>query len=156
MIDYFALLQQPRRPWLRIDELEKKYRDLARTTHPDAASPHAQISFADLNSAYRTLRDPKLRLQHLLALEGAPPLAGSTNVPSDLAELFMNIASVIEHRDGPPIESLRQRVEQLFDEALQQLRQLDSTWTASEVSRAEILYRRFSILLRWQELLAAV
>jgi curved DNA-binding protein CbpA len=153
MTDYFALFQQPRRPWLDVEELETKYHELARETHPDARQDR-ETNFAEVNAGYRTLRDPKSRLQHLLALEGKSPAANSSKIPADLIELFMSIAAVGKERDNDKLATLRRRVEQLFYESLQQLRELDGNWKRSLVEEAEILYRRFSLLSRWQEHLA--
>jgi curved DNA-binding protein CbpA len=38
MIDYFALLGQPRQPWLEGEELKKRYQTLIKTAHPDQAA----------------------------------------------------------------------------------------------------------------------
>jgi curved DNA-binding protein CbpA len=61
MTDYFALLGEARRAWLDPEKLKEKYFALNRATAADA----------ELNEAYRVLSDPKLRLHHLLTLEGA-------------------------------------------------------------------------------------
>ncbi len=76
MIDYFALLDEPRRPWLEPDSLKSRFLALSAEVHPDRLhnAPEAQKQaanqqYAELNSAYRCLREPKERLQHLLELE---------------------------------------------------------------------------------------
>ena len=71
MTDAFALLDEPRQPWLEVEALKTKFLTRSAATHPDkftdpAEKETAQTRFADLNSAHEILRDPKLRLQHLL------------------------------------------------------------------------------------------
>lgn len=75
--DYFAAFELP--PRLRIDTagLEKRFYAQSRKLHPDrfvnrpaAEQEEALRQSSMLNDAYRTLRDPVLRTQHLLQLEG--------------------------------------------------------------------------------------
>ena len=77
MADYFEVFGLPRK--LRVDEagLEKEFYARSRRLHPDrfAAKPVAEQEAAlaaasELNDAYRTLKDPIARTQHLLTLEG--------------------------------------------------------------------------------------
>ncbi len=84
MTDYFALFEEARRPWLDPDELKEKYFARSRTATPSA----------ELNEAFRVLSDPKLRLHHLLTLEGAELSAGRP-VPPAVAELFWNTGSLL-------------------------------------------------------------
>ncbi len=88
MIDYFALLGEARRPWLDPDELKEKYFARTREAPPDA----------ELNEAFRVLSDPKLRLHHLLVLEGTELTAGRP-VPAAVAELFWNTGTVLREVD---------------------------------------------------------
>lgn len=94
--DYFSFFGLPRR--LRIDpqELERRFRDLSRKFHPDyfynapAAERLASLERSSyLNDAYRTLRNPAARIEHLLAIEGLPPAKsdnGTFKVPPALLE----------------------------------------------------------------------
>ena len=75
--DYFTFFSLP--PKLHIDTpaLEKAFYTLSRKLHPDrfASKPLAEQEAAlaqssQLNDAYRTLKDPILRTQYLLTLEG--------------------------------------------------------------------------------------
>jgi curved DNA-binding protein CbpA len=84
MTDYFALLGEARRPWLDPEKLKEKYFSLARAASADA----------ELNEAFRILSDPKLRLHHLLTLEGAELTAGRP-VPPSVAELFWNSGTLL-------------------------------------------------------------
>ena len=81
MIDSFALLAEPRRPWLDPDLLKQKFLTLAAGLHPDRFHNAGELEkagasrrYADLNAAYHCLAAPKSRLRHLLELElGAKP-----------------------------------------------------------------------------------
>jgi hypothetical protein len=88
MTDYFALLGEARRPWLEPEKLKEKYYALSRAGAPDA----------ELNEAFRVLSDPKLRLHHLLILEGAELTAGRP-VPPSVAELFWNTGTLLREID---------------------------------------------------------
>ncbi|CAN5544643.1 hypothetical protein BH20VER3_BH20VER3_17900 [soil metagenome] len=88
MTDYFALLGAARRPWLDPDELKEKYFERTRAAAVDA----------ELNEAFRVLSDPKLRLHHLLTLEGAELTAGRP-VPPAVAELFWNTGPLLREID---------------------------------------------------------
>ncbi len=75
--DYFAAFALPRHLNVDLPALEKTFYAQSRKLHPDrfAAKPAAEQEAALaqsslLNDAYRTLRDPILRTQHLLTLEG--------------------------------------------------------------------------------------
>jgi curved DNA-binding protein CbpA len=81
-MDNFALLGQPRLPWLDPVALKAAFLEQSARLHPDrvqAAGAEekaaATARFAELNAAYNCLREPKERLLHLLELERArrPP-----------------------------------------------------------------------------------
>lgn len=107
MPDYFALLGEPRRPWLEPEALKSKFLALAAAAHPDkqnaageAEKLAANRRYADLNAAYHCLTDPKLRLLHLLELElGAKP-AEVQQIPPALADLFAEVAAICRNADA--------------------------------------------------------
>ena len=84
MTDYFALLGEARRAWLEPEKLKEKYFALNRTAAAEA----------ELNEAFRVLSDPKLRLHHLLTLEGCELIAGRP-VPPAVAELFWKTGTLL-------------------------------------------------------------
>jgi curved DNA-binding protein CbpA len=101
MTDYFALLGQPRRPWLDPVALQQAFHALTLRAHPDAMAGKAEAAdaeagFARINEAYRVLQDPKRRLQHLLNLEGHPPSSAGGQVPEEIAEIFPTVAAVTQ------------------------------------------------------------
>jgi curved DNA-binding protein CbpA len=105
--DNFALLNEPRRPWLDADLLKQKFLALSANAHPDkihSASENEKNAlakkFAELNAAYNCLLEPKSRLLHLLELElGAKP-KDIRQIPSALADLFAEVATVCKSADN--------------------------------------------------------
>jgi curved DNA-binding protein CbpA len=104
--DYFALLNEPRRPWLDPDALKQKFLALSANLHPDrihsasgADKDAATKTFTELNAAFNCLAEPKLRLLHLLELElGAKP-KDIQEIPTALADLFAEIANGCRNAD---------------------------------------------------------
>jgi curved DNA-binding protein CbpA len=178
MIDYFALLQQPRRPWLDLETLKEKYHELTKTAHPDRPfSDNPNSDFASINEAYRVLLDPKLRLEHLLKLEGIP-LISHVNVPEQIANVFLETGMLIQETDRLLAKSatttvlskallhpeilekqkltadLLEKLETMYAGALKDLKLLDQAWTsadkvAAEPSELSTLSSRFAYLIRW-------
>jgi curved DNA-binding protein CbpA len=98
MTDYFALLGEPRRPWLEVEQLKVKFHKLSAQAHPDKASAAeretANQRFAGLNSAYNCLRDPKERLRHLLELALGKRPSQTQVLPAGLMDWFGEIAGL--------------------------------------------------------------
>ena len=76
-VDYFAVFGLPRQMQVDVPALEKEFYAKSRRLHPDrfASKPVAEQEAAlaassELNDAYRTLKEPIARTQHLLTLEG--------------------------------------------------------------------------------------
>jgi hypothetical protein len=114
MSDYFALLSEPRRPWLDADLLKRKFLALASDAHPDRFHSASESQkkettqrYAQLNAAYNCLAEPKSRLLHLLELElGAKP-KDIQQIPAALADLFAEVATTCNRADGFLAEKLR-------------------------------------------------
>jgi len=178
MIDYFALLQQPRRPWLDAEELKQKYHQLAAEAHPDRQSVDSKdpnTDFGRLNDAYRVLLDPKLRLYHLLSSEGIS-LADEA-VPDELGNLFVQTGTFIHEIDRLLKETkeannalrksllqseilekqrrakdLLDKLNKLYQGALQELQMLDRAWLNDRqriTPALRDLYQRLAYLTRW-------
>jgi len=188
MTDHFAVLRQPRRPWLDPDKLKEKYQKLARSEHPDQTGRRTEApptfgvptfgaaTFGEINEAYRVLSDPRLRLQHLLNLEGAPRQADASPT-SELTDLFSRTASVLADTDRvleklraansalsrsllhQEILAVRQRadvllaeLEQCRRESIQELQNADKLWEEKRGQTIGILTElanRFGYLDRW-------
>jgi DnaJ-domain-containing protein 1 len=106
-VDYFALLEQPRRPWLDQDALKTKFLAMSASVHPDRLhnASHeekkaANDSYSQLNSAYGCLRETKDRLAHLLQLElGAKP-GDVQKISAAAMDLFMQVGTTIRLVDS--------------------------------------------------------
>jgi molecular chaperone HscB len=124
--DYFSFLGLPRRLTIDLADLDRRFRDLSRKFHPDFyynASPSERLASLErssyLNDAYRALRNPVARIEHLLAIEGLSPTRsdeGTTKVPPALLEeVFALNEELDEIRDareaGADLASLSARLE---------------------------------------------
>ena len=101
--DYFSVFGLPRKLGLDLEELQRRFYDWSRKFHPDffhrATSEEQAISLensAQVNTAYRTLRDPIARVEYLIGLEegavkGIPPKA-----PRDLLEEMLEVQEALE------------------------------------------------------------
>jgi curved DNA-binding protein CbpA len=106
-MDYFALLNEPRRPWLDADLLKQKFLALSADAHPDkihsasdAEKSIAGKQFAVINAAYNCLLEPKSRLLHLLELELGTKPKDIQQIPPALADLFAEIAAACHKADA--------------------------------------------------------
>jgi len=107
MTDHFAVLKQPRRPWLDPDQLKEKYQQLVLNEHPDRKSRRTKAppispepGFADITEAYRVLSNPKLRLNHLLRLSNEEVDFETASVTTELADVFMGAATLVLEIDA--------------------------------------------------------
>lgn len=107
MPDYFALLNETRRPWLEPALLKAKFLTLSAELHPDrihnASEPDkaaATQRYAELNTAFNCLREPKDRLGHLLELELGHKPKDLQEIPADLADLFIEIAQLCQQANA--------------------------------------------------------
>jgi molecular chaperone HscB len=148
--DYFAFFGLPRALTIDAQDLERRFRELSRKFHPDYyynASPTERLASLErssyLNDAYRALRNPVSRIEHLLAIEGLPPAkseAGTAKVPPALLEevfaLNEELDEIRELREsgGDPtqlrarLDAARQPIEKKREEHERQLHELAQRW----------------------------
>ena len=98
MTDYFALLDEPRQPWLDEEALKAKFFALSTSVHPDRVHAFPEIErkaahdrYTQLNAAYHCLCELKERLRHLLELHVGQKPTTVQQVPADLVELFFEV-----------------------------------------------------------------
>src|SRR5882672_6120234 len=103
--DYFAMFEIPRKLWIEMSGLEKKFLQLSWKLHPDnyvnASPEEREISLkrsSELNDAYRTLREPVARVEYLLAIEGAR--VEGKNKQQAPPELLEEVFELNESLDG--------------------------------------------------------
>jgi curved DNA-binding protein CbpA len=106
MTDHFAVLGEPRFPWLDASALKEKFLALSATAHPDRLATVPEIDqqaanarYAELSAAYQCLKNPRSRLQHLLELELGTRPAGIERSPADM-ELFMEAGQLCREVDA--------------------------------------------------------
>lgn len=158
--DYFSFLGLPRQLVFEPAVLERQFRDLSRRFHPDYfynATPTERLASLErssyLNDAYRTLRNPASRVEHLLAIEGLPPVksdeGGARVPPSLLEEVFALNEELDEIRElretGADAEELRTRlaearkpIDAKREEHERELQRLSAVWDSqSEAAASE-------------------
>jgi len=174
MIDYFALLDQSRQPWLDPDELKDCYHHKTMLFHPDVQTDsgrdNSQISFSNLNEAYQVLRDPKRRLHHLLTLEGAAPSSNSETIPEQLLALFPEVGALTKRANlllekievssnnlsrsllKPELldlqqetKKVRENIQRLFDSSMAELQQINADWVKSPTGQIKNLSRLHAV-----------
>ncbi len=178
MTDFFALLDQPRQPWLDPGELKQKYHQLTRAAHPDVRSSEPRIEFERINQAYRVLLDPKQRIHHLLALEGSTPTTAEHAVPAGVEELFLKTGKLAQDSKraleelgsatGSLSKSLLQsnllnlcsrtrellaQLSHVHEKCLVELQKLNELWKENRpqaVTRLQLLYDQIAYLTRWR------
>jgi hypothetical protein len=180
MTDNFALLNEPRRPWLEADLLKQKFLAQSANLHPDkihsASDAEKNVTskkFAELNAAYSSLLEPKSRLLHLLELElGAKPKDIQT-IPSALADLFAEVATVCKNTDNflaeknkvtspllqvqlfergqdwiEKLNILQRTLNELREQLTGELKSLDTQWISADVASHKDILPKLEELYR--------
>ena len=158
--DYFAFFGLPRKLALAQDELERRFRELSRKFHPDFfynATPAERLASLErssyLNDAYRTLRTPSSRIEHLLAIEGLPSTksegeSGAAKVPpallEEVFELNEQLDDIREQRESgvdpaalaSRIEAARAPIDRKREEHERQIEALSAKWDSQNETAA--------------------
>jgi molecular chaperone HscB len=166
--DYFTFFGLPRKLLIAQDDLERRFRELSRKFHPDYyynASPAERLASLErssyLNDAYRALRTPATRIEHLLAIEGLPSTksegeSGAAKVPpallEEVFELNEELDEIREQRESGAdpaalasrIDAARAPIERKREEHERQIDALSAQWdgvaeTGSAVERRATL-----------------
>jgi molecular chaperone HscB len=138
-VDYFTLFEMPRKLWIEMSGLEKKFLQLSWKLHPDnfvnASETERELSLkrsSELNDAYRTLRDPVGRVEYLLGIEGARKEGEHKQQapPELLEEVFELNESLDELREakasGSDLAALKSRLESAEKNFQQKLGEVDA------------------------------
>ena len=171
-LDHFALFDLPRKLWIEMSGLERKFLQLSWKLHPDnfvnAPVEEQERSLkrsSEVNDAYRVLRDPVARVEYLLELEGARKEGEHKQQapPELLEEVFELNESLDELREakesGADLAVLKSRLESAeksFQEKLgevdEQLQVAAQQWDAALDANAGDNDRK-AIMIRLNELL---
>jgi DnaJ-domain-containing protein 1 len=175
MTDFFALLEEPRRPWLDAEALKEKYHGITARQHPDVGGGSEE--FAEINRAYQTLSDPVARLRHLLELE-VPDLATRAQpVPGEVAEYFEPVGKARQAAEGflkkraaaasplakallsteqfevqEGLENVIGGLQEKQEELLSKVREADAVWEndrASVVQNLPVLWQSLGYVSKW-------
>ena len=150
-VDYFSFFGLPRKLRLNDAELEKSFYALSRQFHPDYfmnATPderQASIELSSLlNDAYRNLRDPILRTQYLLSLEGYKE--AEKKAPPDLLEEVFELNMQIEE-----LKAAKKMGDE--EEAADARRSLEAALSGLRDKMAEIDGRLVGLFREWDSAL---
>ena len=159
--DFFAVFGLPQKLRLDVAALEKQFYAMSRRLHPDRfvnRPPEEQEEVLRqsslLNDAYRTLRDPVGRTQHLLALQGvemeeqskaatdAARATGSEKkqaVPPELLEevfeLNMQLTEMRMGEDDPQLRKDLEAAKSSFDAKMGETqKELEQRWDEWDVA----------------------
>jgi len=147
--DCFALLDEPRRPWLDTDALKAKFLARSAEVHPDRVHSASEVEriaaqerYTALNAAFTTLREPKDRLHHLLELElGAKP-GGLQSTPPELTDLFFEVGRLCRDVDFFLLEKDRADSPllkvKMFQRAMDWTNQLNALQARLSAKRSEL------------------
>jgi curved DNA-binding protein CbpA len=162
LTDYFALLDEPRRPWLDPENLKSKFLTLSSEVHPDrvhgaseSEKKEAQERYITLNAAYNALREPRTRLAHLLELERGTKPEAVQMVPGGVMDLFGKIGTVLRRADGLIAEKNAATSPmvrfQIFSRAEPVMEELDSLKKELRAQETRALEEVREIDARWPE-----
>jgi molecular chaperone HscB len=148
--DYFAFLGLPRKLTVEAADLERRFRELSRKFHPDYfynSSPSERLASLErssyLNDAYRAMKNPATRIEHLLAIEGMPPVKseeGTAKVPPGLLEEVFEL--------NEQLDEIREARESGVD-AAGLLARLQSARTPIDAKREEHERQLEALAARW-------
>jgi len=156
--DYFTFFGLPRKLTIAQDDLERRFRELSRKFHPDYyynATPTERLASLErssyLNDAYRALRVPATRIEHLLAIEGLPSTksegeSGAAKVPpallEEVFELNEELDEIREQREAGAdpaalasrLDAARAPIERKREEHERQIEALSVQWDSQAES----------------------
>ena len=160
MTDSFVLLDEPRRPWLDPEVLKTKFLARSAEVHPDrvhgesdARKQVAQQRFAELNTAYNRLREPKDRLRVLIELETGSPPKDIQRLPSGTMDLFVEVGQICRDVDGFLAERAKVTSPvlqvQLFERAQGWTERLTTLQRKTNATRDDLSAELQSLNARW-------
>jgi molecular chaperone HscB len=175
--DYFTFFGLPRKLTIAPEALERRFRELSRKFHPDYyynAPPAERLASLErssyLNDAYRALRTPATRIEHLLAIEGLPSTtsegsaSGTPKVPPALLEEVFALNEELDEIRGlresgadpaalaARLKAARVPIDRKREEHEQQIHSLSARWD-SQMDTATSAERRATLEALREQLL---
>jgi molecular chaperone HscB len=169
-MDPFATLGLPRSYEIDMQELETHYRALQKAMHPDkhvgTSASQRRLSLehaAQINDAYRVLKDELRRAETLLALYGAPAAAAEAADQEFLVEMLALREALGEAKDARDLAQVRALAGQVEEQRGQAQRELTQVFaalgqcaSAAESGRAAALVSRLKYFRRFLDEVSAI
>lgn len=162
MTDYFALLNEPRRPALEVEALKERFLKLSSAVHPDrfhhaseAERQAATERYAELNAAFQCLSEPKERLLHLYELEAGQRPKDIQRIPPGTMDLFVEVGQLCREVDAflaerAKAESPMVKV-QLFGRGLEWVEQLQQVQAHVNAKREALMAELQGLNAAWEK-----
>lgn len=122
--DYFECMGLQRRLQLDLGDLERRFYDLSRRFHPDfyygkdeAERTISLENSALLNKAYRTLKDPFIRVEYLILLEEGGKNSIAAKVPQEFLEEVFELQEALEKFRSESNQQTKRALEVKLQEA---------------------------------------
>lgn len=159
--DYFAYFPKtapngppPKGPFdIDLKKLRAEYISAQKLSHPDVAGPESQLNSAELGIAYKILRDPVTRGEHILALQNANPLEeGASTLENEdlLMAIMMTREQVSEAESKAELDSVIDKNDKLWDATLKEMA------TALEQGKTEVAQSKLVKLTYWNKIKQAI
>lgn len=157
--NYFELFQLPQDYRLDVDVLAQRQRELQQQAHPDRFANatdmerRAAMQLATLiNDGYRTLRDPLLRAEYLLSLQGIEPLGSKTVQDPEFLmaqmELREQLDDIRTRHDVAQVQALQQQIVQQMAVMQQQLVEWFADASAAALRQAQQTVIKYTFFRR--------
>lgn len=165
-MNYFEILQLPIDFSVNQTDLNQRYKELLKATHPDKYSQGSQaeqsiaiVKTAQINDAYNCLRNPLLRAEHILQLYGYSCEAEQVTIKD--AQFLMSQMTWRESiQDLPNAANSREAFAQLEDKLTQELahfnQQLEQCIQAKQWTQAQELVLKLKFMIKLQEELETI
>ena len=158
-VDYFAVFGLPRHYDIDLSELERRYLELSKKTHPDRfvdapARQRAQALSRSMviNDAYKALKRPVSRAEHLLALHGVVIGANESIDATFLVEILELREELLEAKQAADSSRLHTLEDDMLDRRDQSLARLAGSLAAFDTAGDRDVFadaKRELIVLRY-------
>ena len=162
MTDYFALLGVKRGPKVDVDVLKANFHRLSKALHPDhlgkvetACAANSAGPFAEINAAYRCLRETKDRLAHLIEIELGRKPESIQHIPDEIATVGAQVMMIcrgvdafLGNRQKNPAPMVRA---QQFKDSMEWLSKCDALEAALDPLRVRLEMELEKLEVAWNQ-----